>query len=72
MFCNISTREIKRNISKENISTNDTPLQFSYLILYSYSEKTVSKWNDKQNLFFFINHFMNNFTNSVINGTHSE
>ena len=50
MFCNINPREIKRTISKENIWTNDIPLEFSYLILYSYSEISVSRWNDKQNL----------------------
>ena len=48
MFRNINTREVKRNISKENIWKNDIPLQFSHLILYSYSEISVSKWNDKQ------------------------
>ena len=50
MFCNINTREIKINIPKENIWKNDIPLQFSHLILYSYSEISVSKWINKQNL----------------------
>ena len=48
MFCNVITREIKINISKEEIWINDMPLQF--LILYSYSEIPVSKWNNQQNL----------------------
>ena len=50
MFCKTNTREIKINISQENIWKDDIPLQFSHLILYSYSEISVSKWNNKQNL----------------------
>ena len=48
MFWNVNTREIIINISKENIWENDIPSNF--LIVYSYSEISVSKWNDKQNL----------------------
>ena len=50
MFRNINTREIKINISKENIWKNDIPLQFSHLIPYSYSEISIPKRSNKQNL----------------------
>ena len=48
MFWNVNTREIIINISKEKIWENDIPSNF--LIVYSYSEISVSKWNDQQNL----------------------
>ena len=74
MFCNISTREIKRNFSKGNIWKNDMPLQFSHsipILRYQFPNEMINKICDLST-FFFINHFMNSFTNSEINGSHSE
>ena len=73
MFCNVNTKKAKINISKENVKKKRL-CPSNFLISYSHFEISISKWNDQENssTFFFTNHFINNFTNSIINSTHSE
>ena len=47
MSCNMTTREIKRNISKENLK--NMPLQFCHSI-FLFLDASYRKWNDQQNL----------------------
>ena len=66
-------RNKKRYFKRKHLEKRYAPSVF--LVLYSYSEISVSKWNDQQNLLIYQRFFYQsfyNFTNSVINRTHSE
>ena len=69
MFCNINSREIRRNVSKRYAP----PILSFYIHILrcQFPNETINKIYNLST-FFSIDHFINNLMNLVINGTHSE
>ena len=75
MFYNINTREIKKKYFKRKRSEKRyAPPIFSFyipILRYQFPNRMINKICNIE-MFFFTNHFINNFKNSVINSTYSE
>ena len=74
MFCNINTREIKKYFKSEHLEkrySRQILLFYIPILKYQFPNGMINKIFNLL-IFLFTNHFMNNFTNLVVNSTQSE